>query len=59
VEEVANVHTYDPSDSVVYVHMVRDVDPFASAVTSTRTQNRLPRGYANKSLRTRLTGRVD
>ncbi len=53
------MHTYDPSDSVVYVHMVRDVDPFASAVTSTRTQNRLPRGYANKSLRTRLTGRVD
>ena len=53
------MHIYDPSDSVVYVHMVRDVDPFASAVMSTRTHNRLPRGYANKSLRTRLRGHVD
>ena len=50
------MHTYDPADSVVYVHIIRDVDPYASAVMSIRTQNRLPRGYANKSLRTRLTG---
>ncbi len=53
-----NVHTYDPLAGVVYVHMVRDVDPYALPVTSTRTQNRLPRGYANRSLRTRLTRRA-
>ena len=52
------MRTYDPSDGVVYVHMVRDVDPYARALTSTRTQNRLPRGYANTSLRTRLTRRA-
>ena len=54
-----DMHVYDPSDSVVYVHMVRDDAPYASAVMSTSTQSRLPRGYANKSLRTRLTGSAD
>ncbi len=55
MEEVGNVRTYDPLDGVVYVHMVRDIDVHASAFMSTHTQNQLPRGYANKSPRTRLT----
>jgi hypothetical protein len=48
------VNTYDPSDGVIYVRMAQDTDPYARPVTSSRTQNRLPRGYANKSLHTRL-----
>ncbi len=48
------MHTYDPSDGIVYVHLLRDVDPGARAVQSIPSQNRLPRGYANASLRTRL-----
>jgi hypothetical protein len=46
--------TYDPMAGTIYVWMTRDVDPYASPVTSGRKVNRLPRDYANKSLRTRL-----
>ena len=49
------MNTYDPSDSVVYVSMTRRDDPYASPVTTTGAR-RLPRGYANRALRTRLRG---
>lgn len=50
------MNTYDPADGMVYVRMAREVDPYANPVTRTRSVSRLPRGYANKSLRTRLSG---
>jgi hypothetical protein len=50
------VNTYDPADRVIYVHMARESDPYAIPVTSTRTGNRLPVGYANSSHSTCLSG---
>jgi hypothetical protein len=44
------MRTYDPSAGTLYVRMTREGDPYASP----RTVNRLPRDYANKSLRARL-----
>ena len=48
------MRTYDPMAGTIYVRMTRDGDPYASPVPRSRTVNRLPRDYANKSLRTRL-----
>ena len=48
------MRTYDPLDGVVYVRMARDADPYANPVASSTRLSRLPRGYANKSPRTRL-----
>lgn len=50
------MHTYDPTAGIVYVRMARDTDAYAVPVTSAGRHNRLPSGYANKSLRTRLSG---
>jgi len=50
------MHTYDPTAGVIYVHMARDMDAYAVPVTSSVRHNRLPVGYANKSLRSRLSG---
>jgi hypothetical protein len=44
------MRTYDPSAGTLYIRMTREGDPYASP----RTVNRLPRDYANKSLRARL-----
>jgi hypothetical protein len=41
------------------VRMVRDMDPYAVPVTSIGGHNRLPVGYANKSLHTCLTAGAD
>jgi hypothetical protein len=48
------MRTYDPLAGTIYVRMTRDADPYASPVTRSRNVNRLPRDYANNSLRTRL-----
>jgi hypothetical protein len=48
------MRTYDPLAGTIYVRMTPDVDPHASPVTRRSKVNRLPRDYANKSLRTRL-----
>jgi hypothetical protein len=48
------MNTYDPADATVYVHMVREPDPYAIPVESPRTCTRLPVGYANHSTRTRI-----
>jgi hypothetical protein len=54
------VSTHDPAERIVYVHMARETDPYCVPLISGRTCNRLPVGYANKSVRTRLkrTGRI-
>jgi hypothetical protein len=51
------MNTYDPADQILYVHMVREVDPYSTAVESGRTCTRLPVGYANRSSRTCLSHR--
>ena len=48
------MNTYDPMDCIVYRHMDQHRDPFSVPVTSTRSINRLPSGYANGSPRTYL-----
>jgi hypothetical protein len=48
------VNIYDPTDDTVYVHMARETDAYSIPLISGRTCNRLPTGYANKSIRTRL-----
>jgi hypothetical protein len=48
------VNTYDPANGMVYRHMTRESDPYAVVVSSTRSCGRLPDGYSNSSLRTRL-----
>jgi hypothetical protein len=50
------VNTYDPADRIVYLHMARESDPYAIPVSSNRSGNRLPTGYANNAARTRLSG---
>ena len=50
------MHIYDPTSGVIYVHMALDMDAYAVPVTSAVRHNRLPVGYANKSLRSRLSG---
>ena len=50
--------TYDPMDSISYVHMSNGKDLVAAAPVRTRAHNRLPADYANESLRTRLPGCV-
>jgi hypothetical protein len=47
----------EPSRSRLCVRMAREIDPYAFPVTSIGRNNRLATGYANKSLRTRLTAR--
>lgn len=48
------MNSYDPAERIVYVHMARETDPYSAPLISGRTRNRLPVGYANKSVRTRL-----
>ena len=48
------VNTYDPADSIVYVHMAPESDPWSRPVVQTRRCTTLPTGYANQSPRTRL-----
>lgn len=50
------MNIYDPTAGIIYVHMARDMDAYAAPVTSAVRHNRLPSGYANKSLRSRLSG---
>ncbi len=50
--------TSEPSVDVLRVRLVREMDPYAIPVTSIGRYNRLAVGYANKSLRTRLTTRA-
>ena len=48
------MNVYDPMDSIVYRRMDQQRDPYAVAITSTRSIDRLPSGYANGSPRTYL-----
>jgi hypothetical protein len=48
------MNTYDPADSIVYVHMAPQADPWSIPLIETRRCNPLPTGYANQSPRTRL-----
>jgi hypothetical protein len=48
------MNTYDPADSIVYVHMAPQADPWSVPLIETRRCNPLPTGYANQSPRTRL-----
>ena len=48
------MNTYDPADSIVYVQMAPESDPWSRPVVETRRCNTLPSGYANQSPRTRL-----
>jgi hypothetical protein len=48
------VNVYDPMDRIVYRHMDSQQDPYVIPVTTTRSINRLPAGYANGSPRTYL-----
>ena len=52
-----SVNIYDPADDIRYVHMARQVDPYAIPLGSGRTCTKLPTGYANGSPRTRLSSR--
>jgi hypothetical protein len=52
------MNTYDPADRILYVHMVREVDPYSTPLESGRTCMRLPVGYANRSSRTCLSYRL-
>jgi hypothetical protein len=52
------MNTYDPAETILYVHMVREAEPYSRPLESGRTCTRLPVGYANKSSRTRLTDRL-
>jgi hypothetical protein len=51
------MNTYDPADTILYVHTVREADPCSIFPESGRTGMRLPVGYANRSSRTCLSGR--
>jgi hypothetical protein len=46
--------TYDPSDYIVYVRMDRTSAASESPSARVPAADRLPRGYANESPRTRL-----
>jgi hypothetical protein len=48
------VNLHDHPVGVAYVRMAHEVDPYAIPVQSANGHTRLPVGYANKSLRTRL-----
>jgi hypothetical protein len=48
------VNIYDPADQILYVHMARETDSCSTPRYSGSRCNRLPAGYANRSLRTRL-----
>lgn len=48
------MNTYDPAERILYVHMTREIDPYATPLESGRTYKRLPVGYANRFERTRL-----
>ena len=52
----ADVNTYDPKTSIVYVHMARETDAYSTPLVRTPRCGRLPAGYANRSPRTRLSG---
>lgn len=48
------MNTYDPADSIVYVHMAPEPDPWSRPVVQSQRCTTLPTGYANQSPRTRL-----
>jgi hypothetical protein len=48
------MNTYDPSDYIVYVRMDRTFPASESPSARVPAADRLPRGYANESPRTRL-----
>ena len=48
------MNVYDPMDRIVYRHMDPQQTPHVIPVTSTRSINQLPSGYANGSPRTYL-----
>jgi hypothetical protein len=48
------VKTYDPANSVLHLHPGPETDPDAAPSGPGRVCNELPRGYANRSARTRL-----
>jgi hypothetical protein len=51
------VNTYDPADSILYVHMTQEMDPYSTSLEGGRTYCRLPVEYANRSSRTCLRDR--
>jgi hypothetical protein len=51
---VETVNTYDPANSIVYLHINPRGDLYAASVTRNHTTNR-PAGYMNGSARTCLT----
>ena len=56
------MNTYDPADSIVYVHMAPESDPWSRPVVETRRCTTLPTGYAPTGQRVVLgheLGRVD
>ncbi len=48
------MNVYDPLEGIVYRHVARRADPQGAPVTDAPGTNRLPNGYANRSLRTYL-----
>jgi hypothetical protein len=52
------MNTHDPADSILYVHMTQEMDPYSTPVEGGRTYCRLPAEYANKSSRTCLRHRL-
>jgi hypothetical protein len=52
------VRTYDPADSITYVHLGQRPTAPATAPHTRDECHRLPTGYANASPRARLGGRL-
>lgn len=51
------MRTYDPADSISYVHLAQHPAASAPSPHADHECHRLPAGYANVSLRARLGGR--
>ncbi|MGY1763871.1 hypothetical protein ACI79G_04915 [Geodermatophilus sp. SYSU D00779] len=51
------MRTYDPADSITYVHLAQRPAAPATSPHAHDECHRLPAGYANASLRARLGGR--
>ncbi|MCU1613729.1 MAG: hypothetical protein JWO98_1269 [Frankiales bacterium] len=51
------MNTYDPAESICYVHMARERDPYSTPLERGRRCTRLPAGYANRAARTCLAMR--
>ena len=52
------MRTYDPADGIVYVHLSSTAAPDAASARPVREEcHRLPAGYPNVQLRSRLGGR--